>query len=206
MLGHFVLLGVIKVLDSANEEILWLCHVTLDIAAAGMLVRSHRLLTLALTCALVPQGLWIIDFVCGVTTGRHPLGFTTFLRDADLLMWVLMSHHFYLTPVLGVMVLRRPVLHDARILGLAIVLAIGLTTACRLTMPPERNVNASHVVPSFADDLGLTWINGLDTRSYLLILNGAIIGAILLPASILLRVTVQRKTPLPEGRGVCEVG
>jgi len=107
LLVHFAAVCAVKVAKGRPEEILWMSHVGLLLAGLGLVGRSALLVCTALLCILLLHALWVFDCVSWWIGGSFPLGITGYLEEADTWVWLGTAHHFYLAPLLVVLVLVR---------------------------------------------------------------------------------------------------
>jgi len=107
LLVHFAVVCAVKAAKGCPEEILWMSHVGLLLAGLGLVGRSTLLVCTALLCILLLHGLWVFDCVAWWMGGSFPLSITSYLEEADAWVWLGTAHHFYLAPLLVVLVLVR---------------------------------------------------------------------------------------------------
>ncbi len=123
-----------------TEHALWLSNVCHALCAAGLLLGSRAILSVALCGLLVPHSIWLFDAAIGLTTGDFPIGVTAHTVNYGAVLWFVTSYHFYLLPVLLLTTagrfdpraaLRTPALY-------AVLLLLSLA------MPVASNVNYAH--------------------------------------------------------------
>lgn len=187
LLVHFaVVLCVIVFARGAPEEVLWVSHVSLLLAGAGLVSQSTLAVTTALTMVGVLHGLWMIDSLPGLLVGRFPVGATRYLLTANLWTWIATSHHFYLAPLLAVIVYHHRAYPRAT-LPLAILLFLALTTFGRAFLAPATNVNYAYHIAASPEHALVARLNSLDPISYLLTLNAVVAVAMFAPVALLMR-------------------
>ena len=186
LLLHVIVVCAVKTSKGISEEVLWISHVSLALAALGLIGRSSFLVALALISVLVPHTIWLVDCVVGFGLGQFPLGISRYLLQADLWDWIATAHHFYLVPVLGYFVIRGRQFPVAAI-PTAMVLYVVLTICCRLMLSRSSNVNSSYAVIPLVDHPAVYWVNGLPMPAFLVFLNTWVSLTMVLPAGILLR-------------------
>ncbi len=185
LLMHFAVVCAIKIARGVGEEILWFSHVALMLAGIGLVRRSALLPAVSLTLVLVLEGLFLLDWVSGLLFQVYPLNATGHLKDENLWGWIATAHHFYLVPLLLVLVTRSG-RYPARSLSFALSLAVSLIVVSRLWLPPSINVNYAYGLLLGVNHPVLLWVNGLSEGPYLLAIS--VIALILLfPSSVLLR-------------------
>ncbi len=184
---HYILVCSIKIDQGRGDEIWWLCHATLALAAAGFVLRSGTLLGMAFLGVLVPHTLWLTDAAMGATLGIQYAGVTPYLRNADALTWLSTCHHFYLLPVLWMHRTRLPSRPAEPLLGMAMVYLL-LTLVSRLALPEQSNVNYAHALFPALGWQPLNALNASPWWLYLAALNSAAFGLFFLPAMVLLRI------------------
>ncbi|MDQ7012338.1 MAG: hypothetical protein Q9O74_00405 [Planctomycetota bacterium] len=184
---HYILVCVIKIDQGRGDEIWWLCHATLALAAAGFMLRSGTLLGMAFLGVLVPHTLWLTDAAAGAVLGVQCAGVTTYLRHADAATWLSTCHHFYLLPLLW-MHRKRLLCRPAETLfGMALVYLL-LTAVSRLALPAQGNVNYAHAFFPALEWQPLNALNASPWWLYLAALNTAALGLFFLPAMVVLGV------------------
>ncbi len=184
---HYILVCVIKIDQGRGDEIWWLCHATLALAAAGFTLRSGTLMGMAFLGVLVPHTLWLTDAAAGAVLGVQCAGVTTYLRGADATTWLSTFHHFYLLPLLW-MHRKRLLCRPAETLfGMALVYLL-LTAVSRLALPEQGNVNYAHALFPALEWQPLNALNASPWWLYLAVLNTAALGLFFLPAMVVLGV------------------
>lgn len=199
LMTHFVVVCAVKSSQSIPGDMLWMSHVSLAFAGAGLLLGSALFVHTALTAVAIPHLLWLIDFTAAAVTGEHPLRITHYLHDADAATWIATAHHFYLLPLLIIVVLRSGRYHfDA--FGLAALLVILSTVISRSALPPSLNVNFAFRILPGVDVAPLHWVNGLPPGQYLIVQLAGQIGLMLLPTALLLRLLTRHALPVDSAR------
>ena len=200
LLGHFAVVCAIKAATGATGQIVWLSHFGLLIAGVGLIVRSPMLIAVAFVDVLVLHGIWLVDCICGLAGGTHPLGVTSYLNHADIWDWIATAHHFYLAPLLIVLIHRQRSF-PVEALPAAVAVYLILTVISRGVLSPADNINYAWGVP-VAEYLPLiAWGNQRDGSFYLVGLNAFVFVYMLLPAFLIGRrlagVTGREKTATP---------
>lgn len=138
LLLHFAyVFSVINLLRQAPGEVLWLCHVSLLLAGLGLVTQSTRLLAIAFTAVAVPHAFWLADSLSGLLLGRFPLEATAHMLTTDTWNRIATEHHFYLAPLLFVIVWRHHLFSEAALPG-ASVLFLLLSTASRVAIAERQ--------------------------------------------------------------------
>jgi hypothetical protein len=159
----------------------------------GLLLRSALLVSTALTSILLLHALWLLDAALGLATGTFPLRATGYLADAPVWIWLATAHHFYLGPLLLLLVLRARSYTMAALPAAMLLFAV-LTLVSRWALPAVSNVNhAFTLLPTWRHPLGHS-ISRLPAAAYLVALNAVAAGLFFLPAAVLLR----RSAGVPE--------
>jgi hypothetical protein len=170
MLANYALVVAVKIATNIPEEMLWASHVGLLVGGLGLLLNRDILVTSATTLIFTFHGAWIIDAVGWLTTGTFPIGVTSYLADADWPTWLATFHHFYLLPVLIILVLLRR--RWARRSWFVAVLVFSiLTLLSRLVGSSEYNVNSAFRVVDGMDDTFFARLNSLPGAAYLLAID-----------------------------------
>jgi hypothetical protein len=183
LLVHFVVVCAVKISSGRGEEILWMSHVGLLMAGLGLVSRSVLMATTALTCVLVLHGLWLLDCLCWWTFGVFPLGATNYLVHADAWDWVATAHHFYLAPLLVVIVLRHRQWPDETLLG-ATAAYLFLSAISRAVTTPAANINYAFGVLTALDHPLVDLANRLPGSLYMLGLNAFVCALVFGPPAL----------------------
>jgi len=193
--------SVINLLRHAPGEVLWLCHVSLLLAGLGLVTQSARLVATAFTAIAVPHAFWLVDSLSGLVLGWFPLGATTYILTTDTWTRIATAHHFYLAPLLFVIVWRHGLFSEAALPG-ASVLFLLLSVASRVAGSPALNVNYAFFAVPAASHPFVAWLNGLGPISYLLVLNTVVTGAMFAPVCMLLSRCFRRTGRGQDNRAV----
>lgn len=183
LLVHFGVVCAVKISSGRGEEILWMSHVGLFLAGLGLASCSVPMVTIALTGVLVLHGLWLLDCLCWWMLGVFPLGATNYLVEADAWDWVATAHHFYLAPLLVVMVRRHRRWPDETLLGATAAYLI-LTVISRAVTTPAANVNYAFGVLTALDHPLVDLANRLPGPLYLLGLNAFVCALVFGPTAL----------------------
>ena len=149
---------------------LYFCDVALLLTLVGMWTESRLLVSMSAVGILVPQLLWVVDFV-GHIGGLHLTGMTDYMFDAHRSRFLrgLSLFHGWLPGLLLFLVARLG--YDRRALRHWTLLAWGLCLICFFAMPPagalltdpKLPVNINYVW-GFSDTTPQPWMN---SRLYL---------------------------------------
>lgn len=192
LLVQFAAVCIIKIHLGIAHEILWMSHVGLLLAGLGLALQSSVLIGTSFICVLVLHGLWLTDCVVWLIRGRHPLGITNYLDDAATLVWLATLHHFYLAPLL-LLVVRRLKTWPKEAMLAAIALYLALTVISRGWLPPAANVNYAFGVLTSLDNAFLDWANRQPGWLYMLGLNAFVVVFMFWPAQVLGRTLASRR-------------
>ena len=169
---------------------LWFCDAALILTTAGMWIESSLLISMCSVGILLPQCLWLVDFVSNLL-GFHLLGLTGYMFDSRLPMFTrgLSLFHGWL-PVLLVWLLSR-LGYDKRALPAWTGLAAGLVFVCYFFTPPAGAHLANPNIPinlnylyGFKDQQPQTWIN---QNLYVILWPGVLWLVAFLPTHLVLR-------------------
>lgn len=186
LLADFAIVGAIKISFGVAGEILWLSHMGLLIAGIGLLSRSPFLTCTSLISIFAVHSLWLVDCLVWLVTGDFVLGVTDYLEDADLGTWVATAHHFYLIPLLVVVVLCGRQCPKGSLPGAAAVY-LTLSLISRGFLEPGDNVNFAFRVATGLNWPLLRWVNELPGPLYLLTVNAFVSAVFFLPTYAALR-------------------
>lgn len=199
LLTQFAILLAIKIHVGLLEDMFWLSHVCLLMAGVGCCLGRPLLYCTALTCLLGLHTLWLVDWALWQWSGSFPLGLTTYLQDGGFLTWLGTAHHFYLVPLLLVMICRRRVWPKETLL-LSVALFLVLTVISRAFLSAAGNVNCAFGVPvNICEDL-LARVHRLNGGVYLLALSTFVFVVFLVPANALGRRLARRGEPARRNR------
>jgi hypothetical protein len=186
LLVQFVLVCVGKLGPGKGEQLFWMSHAGLLLAAVGLLTGWQLLVSTALTCVMVPHVAWLADAAILAMRGRSPAGIAAYLQNADAWTWLATVHHFYLVPLL-LIVLARDHLRPWASLLAATVIFTGLALISRAVLSPAHNVNYAFRMFAAADHPLVAAVNGLPGWAYMLVLIGGGMVFMLLPGAAVLR-------------------
>ncbi len=147
-----------------HTNFLYFCDIALLLTLAGVWLDSPLLVSMPAVGILIPQVLWIVDFIAGLA-GFHPLHIAEYMFDADKSLFLrgLSLFHGWL-PLLLVWLVRR-LGYDRRALVVWTLLAWALMLVCYFLMPapgshPEDGnipVNINYVF-GMSDAKAQTWM------------------------------------------------
>jgi hypothetical protein len=196
LLINYLIAVLAKLAADKGPELFWMSHVGLLMAALGLIARRRWLVGAALTGVAVIHLMWITDAAVGLTTGSFPLRMADYLPKGDLKMWLGTAHHFYLVPLLAVLIIRDG--HFPwRSLPVASLIFFVLTLISRYALSEQDNVNCAYLIRS-GPSLGLiTRLNGLKDLPYLLALNAGVTLLLFFPIALALRgaTSLRQKSP-----------
>jgi len=193
LLLHFAyVFGVINLVRQAPVEVFWLSHTSLLLAGLGLVTQSRRLVATVFTAVAVPHALWLVDSISGLVFHWFPLGATAYILTADTWTRIATAHHFYLAPLLFVIVWRHGAYSRACLPGASLLLVL-LTVASRTLGSPEINVNYAFRVEIMGQDPLITWLNSLDAIPYLVVGNVLVTILMFMPVFVLMQYHNQRR-------------
>ena len=129
--------------DYGPTNFLYFCDIALFFTLAALWTEHPLLSSMPAVGILIPQALWIIDFLAGAT-GHFPFGLTTYMYDANIPLFTrgLSFFHFWLPLLLLWMVWR--IGYDRRAFWSWTILAWIVLFVCYFLMPgpsPDRDDN-----------------------------------------------------------------
>lgn len=189
--GQCALTCTLKLAQGKPVELAWLCHVTLLLAAVGLLLNRRLLVHTALIAVLGPHTLWLMDLFVSLLIGYSPFGITGYLDGEPWWVWLSTAHHFYLMPMLIWIVMRDRV-RPRGALWLASALYLYLTLLSHAFLPASDNVNYAHGLFGAVNFGLLNHINRLPGTAYLLLLNIGTTAVFFAPAAWLVLKLRQR--------------
>ncbi len=184
LLLNFLIVVLVKFQLGRTQELLWLSHVALVMAGIGFMFGRNLFVYTAATSIFLPHLIWLSDFTCWLLWGSNPLGITTYLNNANIWIWFGTLHHFYLLPVLTVLILRNG-RYPLIALPVAIATYLYLTLFSRMFSHSAFNINyAFNFLPGLDAPL-LNWFNQLPVHIYIIALNLTVDSFAFLPAAVL---------------------
>ena len=128
------------------------CDVAVVLTCVGLWFGNSLLLSSQAVSAIVINFIWVLDVAWRAIFGRHLLGGTEYMWDAQYPFWVRLLSFFHLVwPFVMVWAVRR-VGYDRRALKLQSALAVVVMVAAYYA-DPAKNINFSHRDPAF----GWSW-------------------------------------------------
>lgn len=194
--AQWCLTCILKFVEGQPVELAWLCHVTLLVAAVGLLLNLPLLIHAAMIAVLGPHSLWLADLAATWVAGSSPFGIAGYLDGTPWWVWLGTAHHIYLMPTLLWAVWRvddRP----RGALWLTAALYLYLTVFCHALLPAADNVNYAHGLFGTLDFGPLNHLNRLPGTLYLLLLNLGATAVFFAPAAWVLWACKHRRRPEP---------
>jgi hypothetical protein len=135
------------------QNFLFFCDVAVLVTLVAIWIESSLLTSMQAVAILVPQGLWVVDFVAHLV-GVRLLGMTDYMFDAGYPLYVraLSSFHGWM-PLLLVFMLYR-LGYDRRALVVQTIVGVGLLLVSYLCFAPPP-APASH--PSWAVNMNYVY-------------------------------------------------
>ncbi|WP_290653765.1 hypothetical protein, partial [Aquisalimonas sp.] len=121
---------------------LWFSNVALLLGLLGVLLEDRRILSTQVIATLVPETVWIFDFIGGVLLGgQPPLGATAYMFDPEIPLFIqtLSLYHIVLPVLLLWLVWRLG--YDQRALWFWIPAGWTILVATYFASPLEQNIN-----------------------------------------------------------------
>ncbi|MBP89097.1 MAG: hypothetical protein CMJ64_20670 [Planctomycetaceae bacterium] len=185
LLVQIALIVVVKLSLGRVEQLCWFCHISLGIAALGLLTRSGMLTSIALTNIVILHMLSILDLLCWKANGEFPFGLSSYV--VSLRQWTRLAttHHLFLLPLLLIVFIRdgRYPRETWLISTTSFVWALLIT---RAVTSPSNNVNYAFFVPDSLTWSGLAALNASPGEFYPLGLSVVVSVTVFLPASVCL--------------------
>ncbi len=120
---------------------LWLCDVANLVVLAALWMESSLLVSSQAVSVLLVQAAWLVDVVCRLLLGFHPIGGTEYMFDPGKSLAVRCFSLFHVfIPVLLIWALYR-LGYDRRGWKLQTVIAWAVLPLSFLLGPPEENLN-----------------------------------------------------------------
>jgi hypothetical protein len=128
------------------SNFLWFCDVALIVTLIGVWRESPRLISMQAVAIVLPQMLWISDFVGRIVAGVHINGSTAYMFNAenDLFARFLSLFHFWMPLLLIYLVWR--VGFDRKAIRYQVVLCWAVLITCFLVLPHPAVVEGAENV------------------------------------------------------------
>lgn len=196
LLANCAVVVTIKCAQGRTPELLWLSHLTLALTALSLLTGRARLARIALTAIAVPHLLWLGDAAWLFVAGRSPLHITAYLANATPADWAATAHHFYLLPLLGLILYRRGGWDRCDALGAWALISIAFALGRALSSPAE-NVNYAHGLLGTIRNPALDWLNTAPPIAYAIGYLAITAIFVVLPGSVIAYMTTRRNANNP---------
>ena len=181
---------------------LYFCDVALFLTLLGLWTEQPVFASMGAVGIVLPQSLWIIDFLVRATTGGHVVDLTEYMFDPQLSLYLrgLSFFHFWLPLMLLWMVRQQG--YDRRALRyqtmvMVVVLAVSYLLVDSPT-GPAGNVNKVFGPGEGTEPISTqaAWLRPLLTYRYLWVGTLMLIHAtaILLPSHLILRLAFRKRT------------
>jgi len=184
LLLNFALVAAVKIKFDIAADLLWMSHVALLLAGVGLVCGRMLLVTATLVSVFLLHAIWLADCIAWLLTGHFPIGVTRYLAGADGLTWVATAHHFYLMPLL-IVIIAKCHTWPKEALPVAICLFLYLTVVSRVVSPRDLNVNYAFGTLTAVDHPVVNWVNRLPGSLYLLTLNVVVTALMFVPVHLL---------------------
>ncbi|GJM19181.1 MAG: hypothetical protein DHS20C14_13940 [Phycisphaeraceae bacterium] len=176
------------------DELLWMSHWALILAAVGLTLARPALVGVAFVLIAVPHTLWLADYAAGLVRPGSGTGLGRYLDGASPFVWASTAHHFYLLPLLAALCWRaRP--KAAASFGGALTVFAALLIASAWASDPWSNVNWAFAAFPTLDAPLVHDFNGLAQGVRLPLTAAIAAGLAFLPAAMLVRAMGARGLP-----------
>lgn len=143
MLGHFIFCFCRCIYLGVPEQVLWISHIATLTGGIGAFLRSRFLISLALVTCLGHHLFWLFDLISWLITGNFAVGVTAYLQNASLGAWFQTSNHFFVTPMLLILVIHQGVINKY-IWIWASALFVSLIAIGLIFFSPATNLNCAY--------------------------------------------------------------
>ena len=168
---------------------LYFCDVAAFLTLAGLWLESPLILGTQAVAILVPQAVWVVDFITGLL-GRPVLGMTGYMFDPAYPWWIrgLSLFHGWL-PVLLLWTIRR-LGYDRRSLAVQTGIGVAVLLACYLAFAPPGTAGGRRPTAN------INYVYGPDNKAkqqwmpapaWLAIVVVAAVGGMFVPAHLVLK-------------------
>jgi len=183
-----------KTSQAETDSLLWLCHACLALGALALLLRMERLVRATAVCLIVPTLIWWLDAASLLIGGRLLVGAIN--PPTSAAEWLATSHHFFLAPLLLVVLPR--IAPDRGETRLASVIVSLLIAGAFFAAPRHLNINWAHSVLPGVD---LPAVHAWNAMAPIFRIPLTIVGAlalIVVPGSVVLGALdrLKREAPL----------
>ena len=143
MLGHFIFCLCRCIYLGVPEQVLWISHISTLTGGIGAFLRNRFLISLALVTCLGHHLFWLFDILSWLITGNLTVGVTAYLQNASLGAWLQTSNHFFVWPVLLILVIHQG--HINKYIWIwASALFVSLIAIGMIFYPPASNLNCAY--------------------------------------------------------------
>ncbi len=191
LVGHFLFVAIRFVYLGTPEDMLWLSHAGTLVGGIGLLARSRYMVMMALVALLESHSIWVVDALCWLLLGRHPLGVTFYLDRQPWTEWLPSLNHFFTVPLLAIAAYRSPGVERKAWLGASVLFVFLLSVSA--AMPAESNVNSAHRVWPGLDQTFFGQLDAWPRPVYLPALAAVMIIGNFLPVNWLLSWLLGRR-------------
>jgi len=145
-------------LEYGPTNFLYFCDVALFMALTALWLENRWLASTPAVGILVPQTIWIVDFLCGLI-GVPLIGMTSYMFDDSIRLYArgLSLFHFWLPILLVWMVWRLG--YDRRAFWSWTILAWIILPVCYYLMPAPGTANDNPNLP-----VNINYVHGLETK------------------------------------------
>jgi hypothetical protein len=136
---------------------LYFCDVALLVTAVAIWIESPLLISMQAVAIMVPQMLWVVDFLCRLVTGVHITGVTKYMLDPNIPLFFRGLSLFHGWLPFALLWLLSRLSYDGRALGIQSVVGIVVILVSYIfaPAPPPSATN-----PTWA--VNINYVYGLD--------------------------------------------
>jgi hypothetical protein len=143
MLSHFIFCLCRCIHLGVPEQVLWISHIATLIGGIGAFLRNRFLISLALVTCLGHHTFWLFDIIFWLITGNFAVGVIAYLQNASLGAWLQTSNHFFVAPMLLVLVIYHGAINKY-IWIWASALSVSLIAVGLIFFSPDYNLNCAY--------------------------------------------------------------
>ncbi len=142
-LSHFTFCLCRCIYLGVPEQVLWISHIATLTGGTGAFLRNRFLISLALVTCLGHHLFWLFDIASWLIAGTFAVGVTAYLQNASLGAWLQTSNHFFLVPILLILVIHQGKINKY-IWIWASLLFISLIITGLMFFSPGSNLNCAY--------------------------------------------------------------
>ncbi|MBS3074672.1 hypothetical protein J4447_04470 [Candidatus Pacearchaeota archaeon] len=143
-----LLVGVIGIFNAFYfnriYDIFWFCYIGMILLGLGIIIRNIPLIKSQMYILLIPDVIWVIDFLVRLLSGRSFLGIVDyFFRETNVLVKIVSLQHVYLLPLViaAVFLIGKPIRTNNKGVLISVIEITFIYLTTLIFTSPSSNVN-----------------------------------------------------------------